>query len=542
MPLAHDFFDPLVMRDTCLVAAVLIDRGTPFSQLIVEAMKHLEGPLQFAVMNLYCLAIRDAFPLTPATMQFPNTVLGFVAAIFAFLLLRRLFDARIAYFGTIAFALTPWLAFVLRLTQYFNTLALMFHFAAAYFLVRLMSEPKSHLFRLLVPISLAAYVFSSLDWPSYLFFFALLCIFSGNWLQVLRNPYKIILVIAFVVLLAWDALLYFKFGAQGLGHTRFLYAFTVSSTGHSFATLGTILEHEVMGWGPLMAFAFGGLAFYILRGRRTLYTERITVSFLDACGLWLVWATVIVFLAGGHRTHMYVVGMPAAVFSGLVFSRIPLRAAVGLIAALSIFQIGVVTDWGYGLKTDQKRRVLAAACFLIENRPDLVSSDKTILAVDSRRYGEKGLGGAVAQYARPQNMPIIFADYFVVSGLTGRGLRPGGKDELDEIVETYNRTGVLKADGVILESAAVDESNPAAPFWKRLLKDPNIRWIARFREQGGEILVGEIAVGKGLPATDAPLIDVKPLSDKYLEKYDRFSFLKRNLEHARLYFTSVLSK
>ena len=84
MPLAHDSFDPLVMRDTCLLLSALIDRGVSFKDLVVEAMKHLEGPTQFVLMNLYCLGIQDAFPLTPATMQFPNTVLGIMAAAFAF--------------------------------------------------------------------------------------------------------------------------------------------------------------------------------------------------------------------------------------------------------------------------------------------------------------------------------------------------------------------------------------------------------------------------------------------------------------------------
>ncbi len=291
-----------------------------------------------------------------------------------------------------------------------------------------------------------------------------------------------------------------------------------------------------------MVIAFGGLAVYMLKGRWRLSSYRITVGFLDACGLWLIWATIIVFWAGGHRTYLFVLGMPAAVFSGLLFSRIPIKSAVAIIVALGVFQIGIVTDWGFGLKTDERRRVLAAACYLIDSRPDLLAPDKTLLAVDSRRAGEKGLGGAVAQYARPHRMPIIIVDLFPVTGIAGRGLGPGGKKELTEIKEAYERTGVLKADGVIIESEAVSEKSPASGFWLRLMKDPNIRWFATFKEQGGEIYLGEVTADNGTSVADAPLMDVQSLSDKYLEKYDRLSFLKRNIEHARIYFTSTLSE
>jgi hypothetical protein len=532
----------LVMRDTCLVATVLLERGASFTELIVEAMKHLEGPAQFLLMNLYCMGIQDAFPLTPANMQFPNTVLGILTALFAFLLMRRLFNERTAYFTAIAFALTPWIAAVIRMTQYFNMLSMLFHFSTAYFLVGLMSEPKSRLWRIMAPLSLSVYLFSSLDWHSYLLFVAVFFIFSGKLFQILRNPYNIIVIVAIVPLLAWDALLYMKYGIAGLYRARSLYAFMVSSGSASSVTAEAIWHNEILGWGPLMVAAFGGLAFYLFRERNGISSDRITRSLLDACALWLLWATAIVFMTGGHSTYLYVLGMPAAIFSGLLLSKIPIRPVVAIIIALSVFQVGVTTDWQFGLKTDERRRVLAAACFLIESRPDLLGPDRTLLAVDCRRgrtMGEKGLGGAVAQYARPQKKPLIIPDYYLV---TGRVFGQTNDPKFDEIIETYNRTGILKADGVIMESEAVSETNPASKFWARLMEDPNIRWMARFREDGGEIFIGEVRAGKGAALKDAPELNVKSLSHRYLEKYDRLSFLRTNMKYVRTYFTSVLSK
>jgi hypothetical protein len=542
MPLAHDFYDPLVMRDTCLVVPALLDRGASLITLLVEAMKHLEGPVQFVLMNSYCLLIRDTFPLTPTTMQFPNTVLAWATCLFAFLLIRRLFDLKLAYCTVTAFVLTPWIAQVIRLTQYFNMLSLLFHFSTAYFLLGLMMEPTSRFWRVMAPLSLAVYFWSSLDWPSYVLFLCLFCMFSRKWSEVVRNPYNALTIVALAPLLAWDILLYTKFGFHGLAYTRLLYPLAVSSKGAASATLSSIWANHVAGWGPLMAVSFGGLVYYLLSARSRLSSDSMARSFLDACGLWLVWATVMVLLVADHRTYLYVLGMPAAVLSGLAFSKIRTRALVAIVAALAVFQIGVVTDWGFGAKNDDRRRVLAAACFLMEYRPDLLAPDKTLLAVECRRGGEKGLGGAVAQYARPQKMPVVVTDHFPVTGWLGRGAGPGGTRAIATIIEEYNKHGKLNVDGVILESKVLSKQNPARKFWLRVVNDPNIRWLARFKEDAGEIFIGEVAPGNGASLEYAPLMDVKALSDRYLEKYDRFSYVKSNLGQARLYFTSILSE
>ena len=541
-PLAHDYFDSLVMRDTCLVVPALIDRGAPLPAFIVEAMKHLEGPLVFLLMNLYVMAIRDVFPLTPATMYFLNTVLGLIASVFAFLLMRRLFDQRMAYCTALAFVLTPWIGHVIRITVYFNALALALQFSTVYFLVRFAREPENRFWRVVAPLLIAGYFFTSLDWPSFFLFVGLFCFFSGNVRNVLGNPYNVFILAGFAAILIWDLLLFYKFGVPGLAYTRLLYAFTVSSTGAAFATLKAVWENEILGWGPLMVVAFGGLAFYVVAIRRGLSTDTVTRGLLDALGLWLLWATFIVFCAAGHPTYLYVLGMPAAEFRGLVLSRVPSKAMVAVVLALSVFQLGAVTDWGFGRKTDERRRVLAAACFLIEDRPDLLAQDKTLLAVDCHRAGQNGLGGAVVQYARPRKRPIIMPDYFPATGRIGRGFGWDSQEVLSDIVQTYEKTGVIKADALILESAALAPGNPGAHFWERVTRDPNIQWIARFRESAGEILIGVPATSDGIPLERAKQMDVRTLSDRYLAQYDRFSFLVKNLEYARLYFTSGLSK
>ena len=113
----------------------LVSGPNPVAAVVGEILGHQEGPLQsFILMNAYCYTIGDIFPLNPATMQFPNTVFAFLTCVFAFLLGRKLFSDRLAYCLVLIFALSPWLAFTLRVPWYFNTMSCLLHFAVFPFL------------------------------------------------------------------------------------------------------------------------------------------------------------------------------------------------------------------------------------------------------------------------------------------------------------------------------------------------------------------------------------------------------------------------
>ena len=106
----------------------------------------------------------------------------------------------------------------------------------------------------------------------------------------------------------------------------------------------------------------------------------------------------------------------------------------------------------------------------------------------------------------------------------------------EPFLNAYNNEGRILADWIILGSEALSDSAGGQDFFRRFLNDPNVRWIARFREDNGEeILIGEVCNGCGIPASQAPLMDVKTLSDIYEAKYDRMSFLKNNMEYVWRY-------
>ena len=133
-------------------------------------------------------------------------------------------------------------------------------------------------------------------------------------------------------------------------------------------------------------------------------------------------------------------------------------------------------------------------------------------------------------YERPQQE---LRDAIRVSGHTSWHIC--NPTPFNAFVNAYNDEGKIQADWIILGSEALSDKNPAREFFRRFLNDPNVRWIARFREGNGEeIYIGEVSKGTGVPADKAPLMDVKTLSDRYEAKYDRLSFLKHNMEHESL--------
>ena len=99
-------------------------------------------------------------------------------------------------------------------------------------------------------------------------------------------------------------------------------------------------------------------------------------------------------------------------------------------------------------------------------------------------------------------------------------------------MDNYTEKGVINADWLILESEALSETNVARTFFMQLLNDPNVRWLARFRESTGQVIyIGEVMESGAVPINEVPEMDVMALSNRYEAKYDRISFLKNNVPY-----------
>ena len=192
LPLAHEWLDPVAMRDTGTMFPYLASRPDALRSLVLATLQHVEGPLQYIFINLYCLAVGDVFPLNPSTMQFPNTIFAFLASLFAFLICKKLFSLRMAFYCAAAFALFPWLAITIRVPWYFNTASCLLHFSTFYFFACFMKQPGSLFYKIAAPASLTLYLLTGLDWPTYIFCLLVFFFLSGSFRVVLRNPYNAI--------------------------------------------------------------------------------------------------------------------------------------------------------------------------------------------------------------------------------------------------------------------------------------------------------------------------------------------------------------
>src|SRR5208337_308695 len=223
LPLAHEWLDPVAMRDAGTMFPYLLSRPDALRSLFLATLQHVEGPLQYILLNTYCLAIGNAFPLNPSTMQLPNTFFAFLTSLFAFLICKKLFSVRMAFYCAAAFAFSPWLAHTIRLSEYWNTLSCILHFSTFYFFACLIKEPNSLFYKIAAPTSFMLYMLIGLDWPTYVFSLMVFFFLSGNFKAVLRNRYNVIPAILILFLLIWTVALTVKFGEGGLRSSRLVY-------------------------------------------------------------------------------------------------------------------------------------------------------------------------------------------------------------------------------------------------------------------------------------------------------------------------------
>ncbi|MGO9116654.1 MAG: hypothetical protein ACLQPD_03485 [Desulfomonilaceae bacterium] len=527
LPLAHEWLDPAAMRDTGTVFSYLVSRPDPLRSLVLASLQHVEGPLQFIILNLYCLAIGDKFPLNPLTMQFPNTIFAFLTCLFAFLLCKKLFSIRMAFYCAAAFALFPWLAHTIRLSEYWNTLSCLFHFSTFYFFACFMKESDSSFYKIAAPTSLMLYMLIFLDWPMYIFCLFVFFFLSGRFRAVLRNPYNAIPAIVILFMIIWAVALTIKFGQGGLRTSRLVYPFWRLWAETSKFSMERLWEHTLLPWGTEVLLAFGGLVAYALHFRKHLMSNRVGRSLLDSMCIWLVLATPPLMMSSGSPQYVYVLAMPTAALAAFALSNIRIHYGLAMVFIMLVVQVYLVTEGNFKFKMDEKRRILAAACFLIEQRPDLLAPEKTPFASGHDRWGEGGKAGAVTSYMRGPSKALVMPYEFPAA-------RPGTSHiaRFDAFVSAYKNEGKILADWIILGSEALSDKNPACDFFRSFLNDPNVRWIARFREENGEeIYIGEVTEAAGVPIEEAPLLDVKSLSDRYEAKYDRLSFLKNNVQY-----------
>jgi hypothetical protein len=538
LPWAHDYPDPVLNRDVGTLFPYLMSQPNPWRALLGGIIGHVEGPLQYILLNAYCLAIGDLFPLSPATMQTPNTIFAFLAAIVAYLLGRDFFSRRAGYCFAGAFVLSPWLGYVIRQPWYFNTLSCLFEFSTLYFLLMFMTDPDSRVARVTFPASFFGYLLGGLDWPSFcgiLFVFLLL---SGKFPVVLRNRYNVIPLLAVLYFVVLTIYCYVVHGLGSTWHTLVLKPFYKGfMESRPVASWDMVWQTTFLPWGLQLPFAIAGMGIYLTRIREEWTANKVGRSFLDSACLWLVVGSLPLIRSCHDISYLYVLSVPTTILAGLALSRIQERFIAVCALACVFTQFFVVSEGGFFCKNDERHRVLAAACFVIEQRPDLLTVDKKAMTTANVYYEQrKGYGALAMRYMRGGNQRFAFYPDLPAKTDSKPPYDRPQYHEAHRFVDTYNSQGRILADWIMLETYVLTDANPAKEFYVRLLHDPNVRWIARFREKNGEeILIGEVSQGGAVPLDSVPVMDVEALSETYRAKYDRMSFLKRNMDRIRHY-------
>jgi hypothetical protein len=226
--------------------------------------------------------------------------------------------------------------------------------------------------------------------------------------------------------------------------------------------------------------------------------------------------------------YAYVLGIPVTVFPALILSKEKKGfVTIGVVCLMIWVQWYVIITneqtFHYGY---HDRRPLAVATFLIEQRPDLLEEGKLAFFPGDHIRN-------IGQYARGQNFVFsISADFpgYLEKKIRENPGRPIGGTAGDIIV-SYMTQGVLKINWLVLTPELLDPENASFEFYRRLYRDPQIHWIACFTDRADRaVWLGEVKPGgTSIEMADVHAVDL--LADAYEKKYNRISFLKKNVRY-----------
>lgn len=536
LPSVHSFYDPVGIRDAGTAWTALTwnpaDRRHFFPAAVLG---HIEGPLQFLFLNAYYHAIGDLFPLDPVTTQVPNTVAAALAVLLAYRLGRLVHGERAGLLTALVLGLMPWLAVTIRLPWVFVTFSTLLELATIHAYVRL-AEGDDPRWRAVAPAALAAYLTTGLDWPSFGAVLVLFLARAGALASAARNRWNLLPAAVMAVYLLWTTSLwtYGRFVEPAHAHlyreTMLLYPFLKIAGAAPLPTLAQVSRFVIDTFGLAWPLALAGAAWVLGRELRApaavARAERITRAFATAMAVWLIVFSIPLLRLPSSETYGYVVALPTAALASLGLARLRTPYVVALLVAMVALQVQPLRGSRVATAAEDDRRVPAAATYLIERRPDLLAPGKVAFLPGDTACN-------VGQYARGRNARVLMPLEFPAEmRLTSVG---SPERVLIEVVRAYRDRGEIRADWLVLSTEALGASSEAAAFYRRLLADPRVSWDACFADARGQRLwLGEVRAG-GPTAARAPCQDVASLAEAYERRYDRISFLKRDVRHVLHY-------
>lgn len=518
-PSVHYYFDSVGIRDAGTILASLSWSRVDIVTFLYKSLAHIEGPLQFIVLNAAYVVIGDILGLSPAATFLPNLVLTGIGAVFCYLIGRDLFSQKLGLLFAAAFTLMPWIGTTARAPWVFNLLTSVLELTTFYFTAQLLLKPYRLLWRMAAPASLAVYLTTAFDWPTFGIGLLALLWLNRKLALIWTNPFNLLPSLVFAFFVAWTIKLTLD-GNPGYYHTLISYpfvrVFSAGREGFTGLTAGSWQSFWFSGIGAATILAPIG-AWVTVRKYMSASTASVADHVLVATVIWLA-VTFVWFLASGisEASYAYPGAVPASLLAAVALDRLTMRTVLPVVGAMALWQAYGASTHRTFAWTEDDRRVLAVATFLIEERPDLLGESKTA-------FLPFGVPTNVGQYARGRHARINFPPSYLLSR------KPEDwKAILEDVVAAFEREGQLKADWLILVPEL--EDGPGWSFFKALRLNPGISWIARFQDnQGREAWLGETRPS-GRALADISPISVDPLADRYADRYDRISFLSRNVD------------
>lgn len=545
------------------------------------------GALQFILRNLYLSGIiGDSIPITPRVYYVIYFTPGCLLVIYAFLIGRQFKSRGFGYLLATAYILSPWMAIAIRMPTYYPILAGLAHAAVYYHWTAFIQNPDRAFNRLMAPLSLGIYLTTGLDWLPFLTFFTLYIFLNGKIKIALRNWYNIFPFAIFFTQAMFFLRLYIVpdrlYGFQRWKVLFLSYPFTklfgrmaeYDQAYHAF-NFKHSFDYLFCAFGIGWFVACGTAIYTIINVAKRIKQEKAInldtqQSFLFVLSCWLLTLTY-PFLKSVDFIHFaFAIALPSLFISTYQVAQNSKHWILRRTALFSYFTILALMQYTVVFATDQTHlpsvlsqlsyarhdykkpgmfmndlRAMATAGFLIEKRPDLLKSNMVAMTpISATAPGDDnafpGSPSHVGEYItgnffrmRPHiNLEIVKG---IPEPFPGYMISKGGKNT-DNILKYINwiilsseittrRTGNTFFDKRLI---------PGTDYYRQLLMDPDIDWIARFGENGKEFWLGEVKLdnmGQNKEYSHAPYYDAEKFASIYNEKYNRVSYLKRDLDY-----------
>ncbi len=536
----HYFYDSVGIRDMCVqlpnleISTKLNGHALPFT-----AFKHIEGPGQFLVMNVWCTLAGTIFPLNPSTTALPNIIMFWLAALLGFLFIAKAPkgthspNENFAIFFVLVLVTSTWLGPSLRLPWVYVSLSIVLQCLIFFSLDRFFKSTGKtrNKYATIAGLSIGSYLYCGPDWPAFMSMVPVFILLSGRLWPTLKT--RVFWITVFFFFMAFLGIKILRWNGIHSSDTVFKHVF--SKAGLGSASWDRIYFFTTTLMGPVIFISI----LELFRSVPGFVKQIMKVGIFKTIQNNAFFLTVVMwFVAGGYhllRTsvtliYAYVIGIPMVYLAARFLAAIKYRTvSYAIVLVLVGWQYSVISRNPYTFvkPEDRDERVLAMAAYLNEKTPELLEHERLALLVrDISSNAGHHARGKYGKIIMPLNFPVSLSHSSVGNDPT----------ELKGYVESFRKKNELPLDWMLLNSELLSkEINPKAyEFYTLTSQAKNVSWLIRMDDKKGrKIWLGKkvAANEKRIKFEDAEVTDVETYAKIYNKKYNNIWFLRKDVNY-----------